>query len=229
MLRHPDPVLPPRKHLAVRGIVDAAAMQLRDAVLSGELEPGTALTEALVSSRLGIARPSAKAAIEKLTGEGILERTAYRSARVVTLDVASIRDIYQTRRRLESAALIELAATRHAPDAAAAANEEIKRLRNEHPRGIVEHDMAFHLAIIDALASPRTSALYRRIVTEVRLCMAQVQSRRLLDTNLIGDEHSRILNALQEGDGDGAVALLTTHLAQAESRLAAASSSKRAG
>ncbi|MFF8817517.1 GntR family transcriptional regulator [Leucobacter sp. NPDC015123] len=216
----PPPQLPGfGSALQIRGVVDAVAAQLREAIFAGTLPPGAAVTEALVASEFGIARPSAKAAIEKVTAEGLLQRTANRSARVLTIDTEDVHDIYQARRRLESAALRDLASTLHAPERARIANEHIRALRAEHPSEIIDHDLEFHLAIIDALDSARMSASYRRILSEVRLCMAQVQGRQLLHPDLIGDEHSRILAALQLGDAESACEHLTTHLGRAESLL----------
>ena len=219
MPANPSPALQLGTELNIRGVVDAVAGRLREAIFAGTLAPGTAVTEALVASEFAIARPSAKAAIEKLTAEGLLQRTANRSARVLTIDSDAVHDIYQTRRRLESSALRELAEARHAPSRAHAANNQIFALRSEHPSAIVEHDLEFHLSIVDALNSPRMSVLYRRILSEVRLCMAQVQGRRLLHPELIGDEHALILKALEGGEETRACALLTTHLHRAETLL----------
>lgn len=205
--------------LEIRGVVDVATTQLRESILSGALTPGTLVTEALVSATFGIARPSAKAAIEKIVSEGLLERTAHRSARVRTLDAASVRDIYRTRQRLEGAALRELAAAGTAPAAAQTANDELRSLREAQSTAIVDPDLRFHLAIIDALSSPRMSAMYRGLLSEVRFCMTLVQGKQLLDAELIGEEHERILAALRAGESALAVELLRTHLARAEGLL----------
>lgn len=219
MTARPQPLNAFGSELNIRGVVDASAAQLRAAIFAGTLPPGTAVTEALVASEFSIARPSAKAAIEKVTAEGLLERTANRSARVLTVGTEAVHDIYQTRRRLESSALRDLAAIKLVPERARLANERIRTLGSAHPSEIVEHDLDFHLAIIDALSSQRMSALYRRILSEVRLCMAQVQGRQLLHPHLIGNEHSRILDALDRGRSDSACELLTEHLERAESLL----------
>ena len=115
----------PDSALDVVGIVDAVTQQLRRRILSGEIHPATAVTEAMVSREYGVARPSAKAAIEQLVATGLLMRTAHRSARVVSIDAEVVRDVYRTRTRLESSALRELALTRRVPDAASAANVEL--------------------------------------------------------------------------------------------------------
>lgn len=205
--------------LQVTGVVDAVAEELRSCVLAGELAPGGAVTEAWVAERFGVARASGKAAIEKLVAEGLLQRTVHRSARVVALDEASVRDVYRTRRRIEGAALRELAAAHHAPDAAAAAHAAIAAFSGGSPVDIVEPDLAFHTAIVDALGSERTSRAYRGLIAEARLCMSQVQGRRLISVEVIVDQHGRILEALAAGDGDAAVTLLAEHLGRAEERL----------
>ncbi|WP_294178588.1 GntR family transcriptional regulator [uncultured Schumannella sp.] len=206
----------------VTGIVDAVAAELRALVLAGELVPGRAVTEAIVAERFSVARPSAKAAIEKLVAEGLLERSAHRSARVPKLDAEAVLDVYATRRRIESSALRELATRRLAPTAARAANAEIAALATRAPELIVDPDMRFHAAIVDALASPRTSRAYSSLLGEVRLCMAQVQGQRLISVELIHREHAEVLDALEAGDENRAIEVLSAHLGRASERLAEA-------
>jgi len=204
------------------GVVDAVATAVRDAILSGALAAGEPLTEAKVSEDHGVARPSAKAAIEKLVAEGMLERVAFRSARVRTLDADSVRDVYGTRRRIESEAIRELAATRAAVPGARAADVEIAKHVGGSSVDIVDPDMRFHTAIVDAIGSDRTSRAYRSLVSEVRLCMAQVQGQRLVSVDSIHAEHERILDRIEAGDADGAVEELRGHLERAQERLVAA-------
>src|SRR5690606_18784487 len=124
---------------------------LRDRILSGDIPAGATLTEARVSETYGVARPSAKAAIEQLVASGLLVRTAHRSARVAAIDEGMVRDVYRTRARLESAALRELAAARAVPAAASAANAEIMAMPPGPDPGTVGPDLRFHTALIDAV------------------------------------------------------------------------------
>ncbi|MCI1020521.1 GntR family transcriptional regulator [Microbacterium sp. C5A9] len=205
--------------LGVVGVVEAVALRLREEILSGELASGSALTEARVSSAYGVARPTAKAAIEQLVGAGLLVRTAHRSARVIPIDAEMVRDVYRTRSRLESAALRELAAMRAVPDEAVDANAALLAMPTGPDPATVDPDLRFHTALIDALGSERTSRMYRSVLDEVRLCMAQVQDRRLLDAAVIAAQHASMLDAVRDGDAERAAALLTAHLASAEERL----------
>jgi len=106
--------------------VDAVGDDIRRRLFEGELTGGALVTEAVVAGEYQVSRSTAKAAIEKLTGEGLLERSANRSARVPVLTAADVRDIYRTRLRLESAALRELAADARAPQEAVAANARVR-------------------------------------------------------------------------------------------------------
>ncbi|PRA83229.1 GntR family transcriptional regulator [Microbacterium sp. MYb66] len=205
--------------LGIVGVVDAVTAQLRGRILSGEIRSGAPLTEAAVSQTFGVARPSAKAAIEQLVAAGLLVRTAHRSARVVGIDPGTVRDVYRTRARLESAALRDLAADRTVPQAALDANAEILAMPPGPDPATVDPDLRFHTALIDALESDRTGRMYRSLLDEVRLCMAQVQGRRLLDAAAIAAQHADILDAVASGDGQRAAALLDAHLSSAEERL----------
>ena len=209
----------PHSSLGVVGIVDAVTRQLRSRILEGDIAAGTALTEAKVSASFGVARPSAKAAIEQLVASGLLVRSAHRSARVVGIDAAMVQDVYRTRTRMESAALRELAAAQRVPPEASAANSEILALPAGPDPASVDPDLRFHTALIDALSSERTSRMYRSVLDEVRLCMAQVQGRRLLDARVISTQHAEILDAVAAGDGELAADLLAAHLGSAEERL----------
>lgn len=209
----------PDTALGIVGVVDAVTAKLRDRILSGEIRSGSPLTEAAVSKTFGVARPSAKAAIEQLVATGLLVRTAHRSARVAGIDPATVRDVYRTRSRLESVALRELALTRTVPEPAVQANAEILAMPAGPDPATVDPDLRFHTALIDALGSERTARMYRSVLDEARLCMAQVQGRRILDAAVIGEQHAAILDALSAGDGERAAHRLWDHLSAAENRL----------
>jgi len=206
--------------IAVVSIIDAVTDDLRGRVLSGELEPGTPLVEVEIAEEYEVARPTAKAAIENLVRERLLERGAHKTARVVRLTPDDARDIYRTRQIVESEVLRTLARERRVPEAARAANREIAALVDASPREIVEPDMRFHRSLVDALGSERTSRLYGALASEVVFCMSQVQGAALLPTQIIAAEHDRLLELIEAGDADVAADLLAAHIGRARERLA---------
>ena len=208
--------------VAAISIVDAIANDLRERLFSGGLTPTAALTETDIAGSYDVARPTAKAAIERLVAEGLLVRGPHKTARVALLGPDAVRDIYLARAYLESEVLRRLAGTRSVPAEAVRANADIAALTDESPLAVVEPDMRFHLSLIDAVGNERISKMYRSLVGEVRLCMTRAQALKLLDTSLIHDEHERILALLGAGESAAAAQLLDEHLARARERLAAA-------
>lgn len=208
--------------IAAVSIVEAIASDLRARIFSGELVSSQTLTETDVASSYEVARPTAKAAIEKLVAEGLLVRGVHKTARVADLGPESVRDIYVARAYLESEVLRRLASSRTVPAGAVRANKDIAALEAGSTLDVVEPDMRFHASLIDAVGNERISKMYLSLVGEVRLCMSRVQSLHLLDAALIHTEHQRLLELIEEGRGDEAARLLDVHLGRARERLVAA-------
>lgn len=203
-------------------IVEAIADDLRGRILSGDLESSAALTEIKVSSSYKVARPTAKAAIEKLVSEGLLVKGVHKTARVMDLGPKAVRDIYNACAYLEAEVLRRLASTRSVPAAAVEANSDLAALTSGAAIDVVELDMRFHSMLIDAMRNERISKMYRTLVGEIGLCMVRAQSQHLLDPTLLHAEHRRILEHIEDGQGEQAAILLDEHLGHARERLVAA-------
>ncbi|TDU19210.1 GntR family transcriptional regulator [Arthrobacter sp. JUb115] len=206
--------------LGVVSVVQAVVKSLRARIFSGELSPGTPLGEVDVAAHYEVARPTAKAALENLVASGLLTRNAHQSAKVTLLSSADARDIYRTRAIIEAEAVRLLASTGQVPEAAREANAEITAPRDASPIQIVDPDVRFHSALVQALDSTRTSAIYGQLSDEIRLCMTHVQDATLLNTADIASEHERLLECIAAGDAQGAAEVLAQHLSRASTRLA---------
>ncbi|MFG1997740.1 GntR family transcriptional regulator [Spirillospora sp. NPDC048911] len=209
--------------LQARSLVDALVGELRERMLDGRLPGGTVLTETEVAGEYEVARPTAKAAIERLVSEGLLRRGAHRSARVPVFDAADVADLYFSRTLLERQVMRELAQQKLVPAAALQAQAEIRVLGE--PGGsstaIVEPDVRFHRSLVAALGSPRLSRVHDSIMAEMRLCMAQVQAYELLRITEIADEHQAVLDAIAAGAPGRADEALAFHLTRARHQLLA--------
>jgi DNA-binding GntR family transcriptional regulator len=200
-------------------IVDAIASDIRGNLFSGQLRSDTQLTEAEVAATYGVARPTAKAAIEKLVAEGLLLRGTHKTARVPAMGLDEVRDLYFSRLCIESEVVRRLAIAGTVPDIAAKANNEVVVLDSGSDMEVAEPVMRFHLGLVEALGSPRLSRLFGTLMGEMRLCMAQMSYRRLLHAPAIAEEHERILEEIASGNPEAAVAALADHLQRAENRL----------
>jgi DNA-binding GntR family transcriptional regulator len=200
------------RSLRVRSLVDALTESLRERLLT-DLAPGASVGETEIAREYEVARPTAKAAIERLVQEGLLRRDAHRSAQVPVLSADDVADLYFARSCLESEVMRRLAATATAPDEAHQANRELGDAGgDEGVSALVEPDIRFHRILVDALQSTRLSRLHAGIMSEMRLCMTQVQAHDLLGPAVIVAEHIAILDAIANADPDRAATELEAHL-----------------
>ncbi len=200
-------------------IVDAVASDMRNRLFSGELTGDAQLTEAEVATQYEVARPTAKAAIEKLVSEGLLVRGTHRTAQVLSLTEEDIRDLYFARRTIEGEVVRELARRRVLPESAPRADADARAVGVGDESAIIEPVMRFHVSLVRAVGSERLSRLFDTLMGEMHLCMVQMQSRRLLEGSVIVDEHKPITDAIAAGDPEAAVAALYEHLDHAEQRM----------
>jgi DNA-binding GntR family transcriptional regulator len=207
--------------LQTLSVVDAVTADLRANLFTGEFPVDRQLTEAEVAATYGVARPTAKAAIEKLVSEGLLQRRTHKTARVPVMNAADVRDLYLARSCIELEVVRRLAMSGASIAAAVSANAEVLAADEEAGGGpdIIAATTGFHQALVGSLQSPRLTRVFRTVMGEMRLCMAQMRSRKLLRRDLIVEEHCTILACIGGGDPDGAAAAMRAHLINAENRL----------
>ncbi|MBN8941701.1 MAG: GntR family transcriptional regulator [Rhizobiales bacterium] len=75
---------------------------LREAILSGDIAPGTPLVETSLAEQFGVSRGPLREAIRQLIDEGLLVTIPYTGTNVVELSVEDIREIYSMRVALET-------------------------------------------------------------------------------------------------------------------------------
>lgn len=83
------------------------AAQLRDAILAGEIPPGTRLYQEEIAERLGASRLPVREALRILEAEGLTESQANRGARVPLRGLHEVEVLYRMREQLEPLALHE--------------------------------------------------------------------------------------------------------------------------
>jgi DNA-binding GntR family transcriptional regulator len=198
---------------------DAVVASLRDAILTGVLPPGDAVTEALVSESYRVARPTARIAIDRLVADGLLEREPHHAARVRRLGRDDLVDLFAARAAVESAAVELLAGTAAVPDAASAAHERLSALDADASYWAI--DIAFHRALVQGSPSTRLPRLHDQLMGEIELAIAQVDAHRLRSTREVVAEHGRILDAVAAGDAALAEHLTRSHILASRDRLLA--------
>jgi DNA-binding GntR family transcriptional regulator len=194
-------------------VVDSLTEALRSRILSGELEPGTALREATLSESYEVSRHTLRAALRALAIEGLVQIVPDRGATVARLAPADLVPLFELRTALELEAC-RLALERNGGSLPAAVHERLDALVREcrsktsEWQEIAEEHARFHESIVHGAESPRIEEAYTRLATELELFLAQLRPvwsrRRMID-------HHRELAAELESTGD--LEALRRHLA----------------
>ena len=206
--------------LGPSSLTEALFESVRKRIVNGDIAQGERVTEVRLATEYNVARPTAKACVERLTALGLLRRTAHKTAVVPTLDEAEIRDLFFSRITIERAAVSALALAGAVPAAATKAQIAIEfAARDRQFANQVEADIAFHSALVTGVGSRRLARMHELIIGEVQLTMGHYQAHRTADPTTVAQEHAAILDAIKDGDPDRAGEHLNYHLEQAQGRL----------
>lgn len=195
---------------------ETVAQKLRADIISQKDAPGSAITESAVALRFGVARPTARIAIDKLVADGILRREVHRAARVPQLSYDDVLDLFNTRSIVEASAMGALATAGAIPAEALAAHRALATTDD-----FAHHDIQFHRALVAGQPSSRLTRLHELLLGEVELCIGQVQSAQLITAGEVAEQHQGILDAITAGDAPNAERLTREHIMGARDRLLA--------
>lgn len=216
--------------------VDVALTGLRSAIAQGRLTPGERLpAESELCSQLGVSRSSVREAISMLSALGVLESRRGSgtyvsglaaedilrglSLTVELLPLASVLELYELRRLLESHAAAQ-AAARCDGDLLRRLKVLLDEIENEpDPERASALDHEFHLSIAHASGNPAVAAL----VDVLRSRSRSYQLFSLKDGSSIkaisDDQHRRILDAIERRDPSLAAEAAASHVARTEAWL----------
>lgn len=195
---------------------------LRSRIINGDIEPGEKVTELRVASEYGIARPTAKACLERLTALGLLRRVAHKSAVVPRLTDEEIRDLFFSRSTFESTAVAYLAGKQQVPDELTRAQEAMKTAEAHGEfTELVQADIMFHWGLVRGFESERLSRMYEMISGEIQLTIGQYQAHRRTTLSTVTSEHQAVIDAIAVGDVEAARSALVGHIGLARDRVLA--------
>lgn len=183
-------------------------------IADGSLPPGTQLDEQSLSTRLGVSRTPLRAAIARLTQEGLVVNLPYRGAFVRQFSAQEIDGLYEARAVLEA-----LAARRAAARLTADGLNTITALLDECQAALEAGDVAaygqadarFHHALAAASANPILVEVLESLQLRIQL-FRDLANRDPGLRERAAHERSQILDALARRDGEAAAHLLETHI-----------------
>jgi len=141
------------------------ARRIGQAILSGEIAPGTRLREETLAKQFSVSRTPVREALIMLSASGLAEVEPNRGATVLQLTADDVAEVYHLRALLESESAA-LAARRASLETAELLGKVCDRMGELHHAPASEQlaaDTFFHYAIAEASGSPRLHALVRQV------------------------------------------------------------------
>jgi len=195
-------------------LVEVAAHRVRDAIMSGSLQPGEKIVEEQLCADLGISRAPLREALRQLAQQGLVEHLPRRGSRVTQWSPRDILQLFELRGVLERHA-IESALPLADPDTALAPVRAA--LAEMHAAGTaLERDDAhreFHAAVVALADNRQLDIALEPILLKLQLPMA-VNLREEARHHHAHDgieRHESILAALATNDAAVVVAAMHDH------------------
>jgi DNA-binding GntR family transcriptional regulator len=200
-------------------LVSAVARYIRDAIMRGEYAPGRALPEVWLAEQLQTSRGTIREAFRLLADQGLVETFPHRGSFVASLTPRRARELYTLRAELESYA-VRLVMERGGYTASAreALHVALERLHVDPERAdqyeLANADMEFH----ELLSRESDHQVLLDTLGSLRLQMRQF----IVYTKLMGSDeepeyetHRRLLEAVESGATEAAVAAVRSHIHEA--------------
>lgn len=202
----------PQRHSTPQQIADLLGAE----ILDGALKPGERLREARVAESFAVSRNTVREALRVLERKGLVRHTPHRGAEVTRLTEEDVSDVYRARAVLEQSGAMAIE-----PEAARKTLlPEVERIEAAAAAGdvaaLLEHDFAFHRALVAAIGSRHLEEHFSALQRELRLALSQLDSHDPLPQI---EEHREIAEALVAGRRPVAEAVLGRHLGVAAERL----------
>jgi DNA-binding GntR family transcriptional regulator len=208
----------PNRRLATHELV---ADVLREAITSGHLKANDPLPQQEIAEQLEVSHIPVREALRQLQSEGLVTYQPNRGATVTAHTPDEIREIYEIRAILETAAVRRAAARLDGKALDEAARILSAAEADEDDAAWGTHDVDFHRIIYDLDGRPHLKelidGLLRRVDRYWLLHGLMLRHRREFEA-----EHRKLLAAMRAHDGEKAARLLQRHLAGAADLLVAA-------
>lgn len=195
--------------------------QIYSAIIEQRLPPGTKLGEEALCEVFGVGRSRIRSALHRLSGDSLVELVPRRGAFVARPSVQEARQVFATRRLLESEVVRTLAqALPSAATARLARHVELeRRAHGQHDRrAAIRLSGEFHLLLADLAGNRVIERFLRELVSHTSLIIAVYEAPGRSCCSF--DEHDALIEAIEASHVDAAVEGMTAHLGGIEARLA---------
>lgn len=210
-----------------------AAEAIREYILSGQIAPGSRLTEAFFAERFGLSRATIRGALQRIAQEGLIRLQPYTGWETIKITAHDAWELYTLRASMEALAA-RLACANMSPQNAALLQAAFDALAQacaqRDNRAVARTDWSLHRTIIDMSGHERLAEWYRVVQQQIALYInwSDYIPKNVYD--VVPAHHGPIVDAIIAQDADTAARLssehniaagekLVTHLKALEARL----------
>ena len=200
---------------------EAILKDLRNAIATGEIKPGEHLKESVICSRYRVSRTPVREILKQLEKEGLVEIIPNQGAKIVTLSIEDVADIYDVLIVLEGAAA-RLAAGK-------ISDQELEKLREyqftmekaigeKNVELVLELNLQFHTLLTKASRNPylvETRNNYRNILNPFGRFIAFIP--QFFEATLI--EHPKMIASIASKNPSLAEFLAREHMEEGKIRM----------
>ncbi len=198
--RRTAPPLEPKES----SLTDRAWRALEEEIVTLRIAPGSVVSEAGLSARLGFGRTPVREALQRLANEGLVQILPRRGIVVTDIDVAAQLRLLEVRREIERL-LARSAAQRGSREIrdqfASIADEMEEAAVREDDVAFMRLDRAFNLLLLDAAANEFATAAMR-VMNGLARRFWYVHYRQVADMPLAARLHAAVARAVAAGDPD---------------------------
>jgi DNA-binding GntR family transcriptional regulator len=194
--------------------VEQIVQALSEAILRGDLAPGTRVRESALAAQLKVSRNTVREAVLILQQTGLVRHVVNRGAIVRPLEPDEVGDLYRVREVLELAAVkAATPGTDLAPVNAALEELEAAAVSGD-VTWTVERDLNFHGSLVRLLGSPRLDEYFMTLRRELRYYLAAISyaHKETEAPEDLVEQHRAVYRAMKRGDTDRAHRLLKEHI-----------------
>ncbi|WHT21292.1 GntR family transcriptional regulator [Crossiella sp. CA-258035] len=193
---------------------DRALTAIRQAIVVGDLPPGSPVRDVELAERLGLSRTPVREALARLTDEGLIESKPHSYTRVTAVDPEAVRDAQVVVQAMQSVAARLAVPRMGEPELAAmrAANERFATaLAAGDPLAALTADQEFHAIAVRACGNAAVAATIGRYLPALhRLVLLRFDTLAARDSVRM---HEEIIAACRAGEADRAARLVETNWA----------------
>lgn len=196
---------------------ELALDKVREAIDSGHFKPGDRLVERDLCAQLGVSRTIVREVLRHLESEGLVANLPNRGPIVAQLDLDEARQIYEIRGALEGMAA-RLCAERKDPAIVAALEAALHAIRQSYGArdmpGVLANTSAFYQALFSKVDRHVAWGVVNLLT--VRINHLRSMTIKTDNRNIDGPaQMERIIEAIRQGDGEGAYRAAIDHVTSA--------------